>query len=128
MAAAVAVPLSTINGELGGVLPPSAVVQHSPRHGRSRAMSFKGGRPGRQRGYSVVEERDVTIAKTLMFVVKRAIQKEKVKEKVEEGTDGEYLVADPEGWVSVPDVVCLLLHMNPKNGMNAYLVCCSAYV
>ncbi|KAK4234042.1 hypothetical protein C8A03DRAFT_18990 [Achaetomium macrosporum] len=101
MAAAVAVPLSTINGELGGVLPPSAVVQHSPRHGRSRAMSFKGGRPGRQRGYSVVEERDVTIAKALMFVVKRAIQ----KEEVEEGDDGEYLVADPEGWVSVADVL-----------------------
>ncbi|KAK3309333.1 uncharacterized protein B0T15DRAFT_724 [Chaetomium strumarium] len=101
MAAAVAVPLSTINGELGGVLPPSAVVQHTPRHGRSRAMSFKGGRPGRQRGYSVVEERDVTIAKALMFVVKRAIQ----KEEVEEGDDGEYIVADPDGWVSVADVL-----------------------
>ncbi|AEO59486.1 hypothetical protein MYCTH_2307835 [Thermothelomyces thermophilus ATCC 42464] len=100
MAAAVAVPLSTINSELGGVLPPSAVVQHSPRHGRSRAMSMKG-KGGRQRGYSVVEDRDVTIAKALMFVVKRAIQ----KEDVEEGDEGEYLVADPEGWVSVADVL-----------------------
>ncbi|KAL2138750.1 hypothetical protein VTI28DRAFT_6309 [Corynascus sepedonium] len=100
MAAAVAVPLSTINSELGGVLPPSAVVQHSPRHGRSRAMSMKG-KGGRQRGYSVVEDRDVTLAKALMFVVKRAIQ----KEDVEEGDDGEYLVADPEGWVSVADVL-----------------------
>ncbi|KAH6853089.1 hypothetical protein B0I37DRAFT_317018 [Chaetomium sp. MPI-CAGE-AT-0009] len=100
MATAVAVPLSAINGELGGVLPPSAVMQHSPRHGRSRAMSMKG-KGGRQRGYSVVEERDVTIAKALMFVVKRAIQ----KEEVEEGEDGEYLVADPEGWISVADVI-----------------------
>ena len=101
MAAAAAVPLSTIHGELGGVLPPSAVAQHSPRHGRSRAMSVKG-KGGQQRRYSVVEERDVTLAKALMFVVKRAIQ----KEETEEGDDGEYLVADPEGWISVADVVC----------------------
>jgi len=63
-------------------------------------MSMKG-KGGRQRGYSVVEERDVTLAKALMFVVKRAIQ----KEDVEEGDDGEYLVADPEGWISVADVL-----------------------
>ncbi|KAL1837894.1 hypothetical protein VTJ49DRAFT_3280 [Mycothermus thermophilus] len=102
MAAAVAVPLSTINSELGGVLPPSAVAQHSPRHGRSRAMSFKGGKNARQRRYSIVEERDTTIAKALMFVVKRAIQKEEVEEDDDEG---EYLVADPEGWVNVADVL-----------------------
>ncbi|KAL2150944.1 hypothetical protein VTH82DRAFT_6042 [Thermothelomyces myriococcoides] len=100
MSVAVAVPLSTINSELGGVLPPSPVVQHSPRHGRSRAMSMKG-KGGRQRGYSVVEDRDVSISKALMFVVKRAIQ----KEEVEEGDEGKYLVADPEGWVSVADVL-----------------------
>jgi hypothetical protein len=64
-------------------------------------MSIKG-KGGKQRGYSVVEDRDVTLAKALMFVVKRAIQ----KEETEEGDDGEYLVADPEGWVSVADVVC----------------------
>jgi 2'-phosphotransferase len=63
-------------------------------------MSMKG-KGIRQRGYSVVEERDVTIAKALMFVVKRAIQ----KEEVEEGEDGEYLVADPEGWISLADVI-----------------------
>ncbi|KXX80063.1 tRNA 2'-phosphotransferase 1 [Madurella mycetomatis] len=87
MAAAVAVPLSAINGEHGGVLPPSAVVQHSPRHGRSRGMSMK--------------DRDVAIAKALMFVIKRAVK----KIGVEEGDDGEYLLADPEGWVSVSDVL-----------------------
>jgi hypothetical protein len=64
-------------------------------------MSMKG-KGGRQRGYSVIEERDVTLAKAVMFVIKRAIQ----KEGVEEGDEGEYLVADPEGWVSVADVVC----------------------
>ncbi|KAK4097153.1 hypothetical protein N658DRAFT_434585 [Parathielavia hyrcaniae] len=100
MAAAVAVPLSTIHGELGGILPPSAVVQHSPRHGRSRAMSFKG-KGNRQRGYSLAEERDVTLAKAVMFVVKRAIQ----RDEVEDGDDREYLVADSEGWVSVADLL-----------------------
>ncbi|KAK3904536.1 hypothetical protein C8A05DRAFT_13602 [Staphylotrichum tortipilum] len=98
MAAAVAVPLSTIHGELGGVLPPSAVMQHTPRHGRSRGMSVKG--KGTRR-YSVVEDRDVTAAKALMFVVKRAIQ----QDDVEDGDDGEYLVADPEGWIGVADVL-----------------------
>lgn len=100
MAAAVAVPLSAITGEHGGVLPPSAVVQHSPRRGRSRGMSMKG-KANRGRRYSVVEERDVTVAKALMFVIKRAVP----KEEVEEGDDGEYLVANPEGWVNLSDVV-----------------------
>jgi len=63
-------------------------------------MSMKG-KGGRQRGYSVVEERDVTIAKALMFVVKRAIQ----KEDVEEDEEGEYLVANPEGWINLADVL-----------------------
>ncbi|KAL2270715.1 hypothetical protein VTJ83DRAFT_86 [Remersonia thermophila] len=106
MASAVAVPLPIIHSELGGVLPPSAVAQHSPRHGRSRAMSFKGGKNARQRRYSIVEERDTTIAKALMFVVKRAIPKEEVEEvEDEEEEAGEYLVADPDGWVNVADVL-----------------------
>ncbi len=61
------------------------------------------GKGSRGRGYSLVEERDVTIAKALMFVIKRAIQ----KEEAEEGDEGEFLVADPEGWVGAVDVVCL---------------------
>ncbi|KAK0735285.1 KptA family-domain-containing protein [Lasiosphaeria miniovina] len=100
MAAAVAVPFSAISEHLGGVLPPSAVVQHSPRHGRSRGMSMKG-KGGRGRGYSVVEERDVTIAKALMFILKRTIQESEVDEEEEV----ENLVADAEGWVSVDDVL-----------------------
>lgn len=112
MAAAVAAPLSILNGELPGVLPPSAVMQHLPRHGRRRGMSMKG-KGSRQRGYSVVEEHDVAVAKALMFVVKRAIQ----KEEVEDGAEGEYLVADPEGWVDVADVVCIGTY---QNGMHSY--------
>ncbi|KAK5651267.1 hypothetical protein OQA88_12675 [Cercophora sp. LCS_1] len=97
MATAVAVPLSAINEQLGGVLPPSALVQHSPRHGRSRGMSVK----GKGRSYSVVEDRDVSIAKALMFVLKRTIKESEVDE--EEEVDN--LVEDAEGWVSVDDVL-----------------------
>ncbi|KAK4160221.1 hypothetical protein QBC43DRAFT_271000 [Cladorrhinum sp. PSN259] len=107
MAAAVAVPLSAINSELGGVLPPSALTQHNPRHGRSRGMSFKSNRPGGGRRYSVVEERDTSIAKALMFVVKRAIQLEEAKEDAEENgtSNAEYLVADAEGWISLDTIL-----------------------
>ncbi|KAK3392682.1 hypothetical protein B0H63DRAFT_37 [Podospora didyma] len=100
MAAAVAVPFSAINDHLGGVLPPSALAQHSPRHGRSRGMSVKG-KGGKSRGYSVVEDRDVTIAKALMFVLKRTI----TEEEVDEDDVVENLVADAEGWVGVDDVL-----------------------
>lgn len=102
MAAAVAVPLSAINNELGGVLPPSALVQHSPRHGRSRGLSFKGKNGNRGRGYSVHEDRDVSIAKALMFVLKRTVKEEEVDEEDEED---HRLVADAEGWVDLDDVL-----------------------
>lgn len=100
MATAVAVPLSAINEQLGGVLPPSALVQHTPRHGRSRGMSVK----GKGRSYSVVEDRDVSIAKALMFVLKRTIK----ESEVDEEDEVDNLVEDAEGWVSVDDVVGLL--------------------
>ncbi|KAK3364690.1 hypothetical protein B0T25DRAFT_71187 [Lasiosphaeria hispida] len=99
MSAAVAVPLSAIN-QLGGVLPPSALVQNSPRHGRSRGMSIKG-KNGKGRGYSVKEDRDQTLAKALLFVLKRTITETEAKEDEE----GEKVVADAEGWVGVDNVL-----------------------
>ncbi|KAK4187943.1 hypothetical protein QBC35DRAFT_515160 [Podospora australis] len=104
MAAAVAVPLYAITNELGGVLPPSALSNNSPRHGRSRGMSFKSGPRASGRRYSVVEERDSSIAKALMFVIKRAVQHEEAQEEAETPT-GEYLVADAEGWIPVSDLL-----------------------
>ncbi|KAK4172900.1 hypothetical protein QBC36DRAFT_246586 [Triangularia setosa] len=98
MATAIAVSLSAINNELGGVLPPSALANNSARHGRSRGMSVKG------RRYSVVVERDTTIARALMFVVKRAIQQGEAAE--DEGEpQGEYLMADAEGWITLSKVL-----------------------
>jgi len=64
-------------------------------------MSFKG-KNGRGRGYSVHEDRDVSIAKALMFVLKRTIKEEDVEE---DDKEDHRLVADAEGWVGVDDVL-----------------------
>jgi len=98
--AAVLIPLSTIN-QNGGVLPPSALVQHSARHGRSRGASMKG-KGGRGRGYSVLEERDVTMAKAVSFVLKRSVPESEAVE--EDNEEDKRLRADVEGWVSVADM------------------------
>lgn len=98
-AASVLIPLSTIN-QNGGVLPPSALVQHNPRHGRSRACSTKG--KGGGRGYNVVEDRDVVIAKAVAFVLKRSVPESEASEDDEEAG---HLHSDAEGWVSVAHVV-----------------------
>lgn len=98
-AASVLIPLSAIN-QNGGVLPPSALVQHTPRHGRSRANSSKG-KGGRGRAYSVIEERDVTISKAVAFVLKRSVHESEANEDDKEGR----LLCDSAGWVSVADVV-----------------------
>ncbi|KAI0133679.1 hypothetical protein BJ170DRAFT_172742 [Xylariales sp. AK1849] len=100
-AASVMIPISSINAN-GGTLPPSALVQHSPRHGRSRAASMKN--KGR---YKVLENRDVAISKAVSFVLKRAIRKSDVEENSEEDEQEETdrLVSSDDGWVSVPDLL-----------------------
>ncbi|KAK8035800.1 hypothetical protein PG991_001873 [Apiospora marii] len=106
MAAAVLIPLSTIN-QNGGILPASALTQHVPRHGRSRGMSMKG-KSAKGRSYSIVEDSDVTVAKAVSFLLKRAVKADEVEaESADEEND--YLIADAEGWVSVAD---LLQHPN----------------
>jgi 2'-phosphotransferase len=103
MAAAVLSPLSTLALSASTiVLPPSSVVQHSPRHGRSRGASFKGGKGGAR--YNVVEDPDNTLYKALMFVLKRAVQESELEEDVDE-EDAEILIRDAEGWVDLEDVV-----------------------
>ena len=98
MAAAVASPIT--NNQLDNVLPPSALAQNSPRHGRSRGMSFKGkGAQGRR--YSVVEDSDKELAKALMFVLKRTIK----EDEVDEDDEVDNVVADADGWVGVDDIV-----------------------
>lgn len=102
MAAAVLIPLSAIN-QNGGILPASALAQHAARHGRSRGASVKG-KSARGRGYSVVENSEVTVAKAVSFLLKRAIKEDELDSDDEET---EYLISDPEGWVAVPKLVRL---------------------
>lgn len=104
MAAAVLVPMSTISLN-GGVLPPSAVSQNAPRHGRSRGASVAKGKGGaaRGRGYSLVDERDAVVSKALALVLKRS--RSNAEESGEEGADEGGLLADAEGWVDLDDIV-----------------------
>jgi 2'-phosphotransferase len=103
MAASVLVPMSTISLN-GGVLPPSAVSHNSPRHGRSRAPSMTKRKSGyRQRGMSLVEERDAVVGKALAFVLRRARKSE--SEDGDASSDDGSITADAEGWVDLDDVV-----------------------
>lgn len=77
---------------------PSPVSQNSPRHGRTRAGSVAKGK-SRGRGYSVVDDREATIAKALSFVLKRTV------EEGEEVEGEDRLVADSEGWVDCEDIL-----------------------
>ena len=102
MAAAVLIPMSTISLN-GGVLPPSAVSQNAPRHGRNRAASqAKEKRPGWNRRRSVIEERDAVIAKALALVLRRS--RNNTQESEESGSDDEKAAAG-EGWLDLDDVV-----------------------
>lgn len=99
-AASVLIPLSVIN-QNGGVLPPSALAQQSPRHGRSRGMSVNG-KSGGGKGYRVVENADATVTKAVAFVLKRAVSQDDIGSGAEED---DYLICDAEGWVRVADLV-----------------------
>ncbi|KAI3325949.1 hypothetical protein HD806DRAFT_428775 [Xylariaceae sp. AK1471] len=99
-AASVLVPFSVIN-QNGGVLPPSALSQQSPRHGRSRGMSVNGKSAG-GKGYRVVENVDATVAKAVAFVLKRAVLQDDIESGAE---DNDYLICNAEGWVGVADLL-----------------------
>ncbi|RYP40279.1 hypothetical protein DL767_001822 [Monosporascus sp. MG133] len=111
-AASVLITLSTIN-QKGGILPPSALVQHIPRHWRSRAYRIKG-KGGRGRGYSVHEDRDVTITKAAAFVLKRSVPEREAKE---DDAGAGHLHSDDEAMVSVAD----LLEHNKIDELGAML-------
>ncbi|KAI1270359.1 putative tRNA 2'-phosphotransferase 1 [Xylariaceae sp. FL1019] len=98
-AASVLIPLSSIY-QNGGVLPPSALSQQSPRHGRSRGMSVNGKSGGR--GYRVTENADATVAKAVAFVLKRAVQESELDP---EADDEDLLICNADGWVSVADLL-----------------------
>lgn len=96
------IPISAING----TLPPSALVQHSPRHGRSRAASIKG-----KNRYNVTENRDGAIIKAVSFVLKRAVRQSDLDEESDEEDDEESdeesnrLVSTDDGWVMLSELL-----------------------
>ncbi|KAK6068415.1 Tpt1/KptA family RNA 2'-phosphotransferase [Seiridium cupressi] len=98
-AASVMIPISSIN-QNGGTLPPSALVQHSPRHGRSRAASMKG-----KNRYNVMENRDGAIIKAVSFVLKRAVRQSDVEESEDDEEESDSLVSTDDGWVMLPDLL-----------------------
>ncbi|KAI0201988.1 putative tRNA 2'-phosphotransferase 1 [Astrocystis sublimbata] len=98
--ASVLIPFSVIN-QNGGVLPPSALSQQTPRHGRSRGMSVNGKSAG-GKGYRVVENADATVAKAVTFVLKRAVSQDELDE---EADMDDYLISDADGWVEVADLL-----------------------
>ncbi|KAI1108222.1 putative tRNA 2'-phosphotransferase 1 [Nemania sp. NC0429] len=98
--ASVLVPLSIIH-QNGGVLPPSALSQQNPRHGRSRGMSVNGKSAG-GKGYRVVENADATVDKAVAFVLKRAVLQDELDSEAEED---DYLICDVDGWVGVADLL-----------------------
>ncbi|KAI2640294.1 putative tRNA 2'-phosphotransferase 1 [Xylaria nigripes] len=99
-ATSVLIPLSVIS-QNGGVLPPSAVSQQSPRHGRSRGMSANG-KSGGGRGYRVVENADAIVDKAVAFVLKRAVMPDELDP---EANEDEFLICDAEGWVGVAELL-----------------------
>ncbi|KAL1853937.1 hypothetical protein VTK73DRAFT_8868 [Phialemonium thermophilum] len=105
MAAAILVPMSTIHLN-GGVLPSSAITgEHSPRHGRRRGASVSTAKKGgRGRGYSLVDDRETTVSKAVVFVLKRASPTQQGRESNDED-DGDKIVADADGWVTLEDVL-----------------------
>ncbi|KAH6648165.1 hypothetical protein BKA67DRAFT_539981 [Truncatella angustata] len=98
-AASVMIPISSIS-QNGGTLPPSALVQHSPRHGRSRAASMKKGNR-----YNVMENRDNAITKAVQFVLKRTVSQSELDEESENDEEDERLVSAEDGWVMLPDLL-----------------------
>ncbi|KAI1501419.1 putative tRNA 2'-phosphotransferase 1 [Biscogniauxia marginata] len=94
--ASVLIPLDVIN-QNGGVLPPSAISQHTPRNGRSRGASVNGKSAG-GRGYRVVEDSNATVAKAVTFVLKRTVLESEIESDMDES---DYLVSNADGWVSV---------------------------
>ncbi|KAI1434337.1 putative tRNA 2'-phosphotransferase 1 [Xylaria sp. CBS 124048] len=99
-AASVLIPLSVIN-ENGGVLPPSAISQQAPRHGRGRSMSANG-KSGGSKGYRVVENADTVVDKAVAFVLKRAVTEDELDPDADQG---DLLICDVNGWVGVAELL-----------------------
>ncbi|KAF7952110.1 uncharacterized protein EAE97_001607 [Botrytis byssoidea] len=99
MAAAVMQPLSAMSLDRE-IMAPSPISNNQSRHGRSRhGGSISNNKKTRQRGYSIIAERDSTVTRALTKLLKRSVEQDQ-----EQGEDSE-LVADSEGWFNCAKVL-----------------------
>ncbi|TGO37154.1 hypothetical protein BHYA_0104g00110 [Botrytis hyacinthi] len=100
MAAAVMQPLSAMSLDRE-IMAPSPISNNQSRHGRGKhGGSISNNKKTRQRGYSIIAERDSTVTRALTKLLKRSVGQDQ-----EQGEDSEKLVANPEGWFNCAKVL-----------------------
>lgn len=100
MAAAVMQPLSAMSLDRE-VMAPSPISNNQSRHGRGKhGGSISNNKKTRQRGYSIIAERDSTVTRALTKLLKRSVEQDQGQ-----GADSEKLVAHSEGWFNCAKVV-----------------------
>ncbi|APA11625.1 hypothetical protein SS1G_05079 [Sclerotinia sclerotiorum 1980 UF-70] len=100
MAAAVMQPPSAMSMDRE-IMPPSPISNNQSRHGRGKhGGSVSSNKKSRQRGYSIIAERDSTVTRALTKLLKRFSEEDN---ELEEGT--EKFVASAEGWLSCEKVL-----------------------
>ncbi|KAM3075356.1 hypothetical protein ACMFMG_007206 [Clarireedia jacksonii] len=105
MAAAVMQPLQAMSLDRE-IMAPSPISNNQSRHGRSKhGGSFSNNRKTRQRGYSLVDEREANITRALTKLLKRTTE-ESESEEQEDGA--EKLVPVTDGWFSCEKVLTKL--------------------
>lgn len=83
------------------IMAPSPISNNQSRHGRGKhGGSFSNNKKARQRGYSIVAERDATVARALTKILKRTASESDEQEECKEK-----LVADSEGWFNCESIV-----------------------
>ncbi|CAD6444642.1 a642a292-3175-456f-97de-28e446111fea-CDS [Sclerotinia trifoliorum] len=83
------------------IMPPSPISNNQSRHGRGKhGGSVSSNKKSRQRGYSIIAERDSTVTRALAKLLKHFAEEDN---ELEEGT--ERLLASPEGWFSCEKVL-----------------------
>ncbi|TGO54306.1 hypothetical protein BCON_0109g00170 [Botryotinia convoluta] len=98
MAAAVMQPLSAMSLDRE-IMAPSPISNNQSRHGRGKhGGSVSNNKKTRQRGSSIIAERDSTVTRALSKLLKRSVEQD-------QGEDSENLDADSEGWFNCEKVL-----------------------
>ncbi|KAB8295185.1 hypothetical protein EYC80_007108 [Monilinia laxa] len=83
------------------IMAPSPISNNQSRHGRGKhGGSFSNNKKTRQRGYSIVAERDAMVARALTKILKRT-----ASESDDQEESKEKLFADSEGWLNCESIL-----------------------